>query len=127
MSAIIVTNNPLVKEKFGEDYNIEFVEGSLLDVLKKTRDKVHEGHKLLTHPLSGSVKPNETPYKSVLITYKKEDLDLDSTMMISSNVETVEKFISIKQPIRWEDKILEDFMEIDMRLIESGIKSMRQL
>jgi hypothetical protein len=74
----------------------------------------------------GSVKPNETPYKSVLISHDKQDLDLDSLLMISSNVETVQKFMNIKQPTEWKDKILEDFMVIDLDLISSGIESMRQ-
>lgn len=98
MEAIIVTNNSKVKQKYDAEYDVEFVDGGLLDVLIAVRDKIHEGHKLLTHPLMGSVKPNETPYKSVLISHDKQDLDLDSLLMISSNVETVQKFMNIKQP-----------------------------
>lgn len=127
MSAIIVTNNKAVKERYHEEYQISFVEGGLLDVLVVVRDKIHEGHKLLTHPLSGSVKPNETPYKSVLVSKGKGNLDLDSTIMISSSIETVEKFLNIKPPKEWQASVLEDFMEIDLALIESGIKSMRQI
>ncbi|MDI9475607.1 MAG: GrdX family protein [Natronincolaceae bacterium] len=126
MEAIIVTNNSKVKQKYDAEYDVEFVDGGLLDVLIAVRDKIHEGHKLLTHPLMGSVKPNETPYKSVLISHDKQDLDLDSLLMISSNVETVQKFMNIKQPTEWKDKILEDFMVIDLDLISSGIESMRQ-
>jgi hypothetical protein len=126
VEAIIVTNNSKVKQKYDAEYDVEFVDGGLLDVLIAVRDKIHEGHKLLTHPLMGSVKPNETPYKSVLISHDKQDLDLDSLLMISSNVETVQKFMNIKQPTEWKDKILEDFMVIDLDLISSGIESMRQ-
>lgn len=126
MKVIVITNNLEVKKKYEKEYNVKFVDGSLLDVLIVVRDKIHEGHKLLTHPLTGSVKPNETPYKSILVSYDKEDLDLDSVIMISSSIETVQKFINIKKPIKWNDKILEDFMEIDLTLISSGIKSMRQ-
>lgn len=127
MKAVIITNNPEVKRRYDKEYSLEFIDGSLLDVLITVRDKIHEGHKLLTHPLAGSVKPNETPYKSVLVSYdKKEDLDLDSLIMISSGIETTQKFINIKRPIKWENRILEDFMEIDLDLISSGIESMRQ-
>lgn len=126
MKVIVITNNLEVKKKYEKEYNVKFVDGSLLDVLIVVRDKIHEGHKLLTHPLTGSVKPNETPYKSILVSYDKEDLDLDSVIMISSSIETVQKFINIKKPIKWNDKILEDFMEIDLTLISSGIESMRQ-
>lgn len=126
MKAIVITNNSKVKQRYGKEYDIEFVDGGLLDVLITVRDRVHEGHELLTHPLTGSVKPNETPYKSVLISYDKGDLDLDSLLMISSNIETAQKFINIKKPIEWKDRVLEDFMEIDLDLINSGIESMRQ-
>ena len=126
MKAVVITNNLKVKQKYDKEYNVEFVDGSLLDVLIMVRDRIHEGHKLLTHPLAGSIKPNETPYKSVLISCNKGDLDLDSLLMISSNIETVQKFINIKRPIEWKEKILEDFMVIDLDLISSGIESMRQ-
>ena len=126
MGAIVITNNPKVRQKYGKNYSIGFIDGGMLDVLIAVRDKIHEGHKLLTHPLAGSVKPNETPYRSVLVSHDKGDLDLDSLIMISSSIETVQKFLNIKKPIKWEDRILEDFMEIDLDLISSGIESMRQ-
>ncbi len=126
MRAVVITNNLKVKQRYDKEYDVEFVHGGLLDVLIMVRDRVHEGHKLLTHPLAGSVKPNETPYKSVLISCDKGDLDLDSLLMISSNIETTQKFINIKRPIEWKEKILADFMEIDLDLISSGIESMRQ-
>ena len=61
----IVTNNPLVKETLENEYHIEFVECSYEEILRKVRNYIYEGYELLTHPLSGSVKPNETPYKSI--------------------------------------------------------------
>ncbi|MFW5649635.1 MAG: GrdX family protein [Candidatus Alkaliphilus sp. MAG34] len=126
MKAIVVTNNLKVKQRYDKEHNVRFIDGSLLDVLTAVRDRIHEGHKLLTHPLAGSVKPNETPYRSILISYDKNDLDLDSLLMISSSIETVQKFLNIKKPIEWKEKILEDFMEIDLDLISSGIESMLQ-
>lgn len=59
---MIITNNPLVKEKLGEDYHVEYEELSYEDTLKKVQKMIFQGYRLLTHPLSGSVKPNETPY-----------------------------------------------------------------
>ena len=71
----IVTNNPLVKETLENEYHIEFVECSYEEILRKVRNYIYEGYELLTHPLSGSVKPNETPYKSIMVSEKKEKLD----------------------------------------------------
>jgi len=126
VKAKIITNNVKVSDKYNNKYDVEFVDGSYLDVLVLARNKIHEGYKLLTHPLSGSVKPNETPYKSLVISYEKEDLHIDSLMIIEESIHTVQKFISIKTHIKWNDEILEDFMEIDSTLLDSGIESMRQ-
>ncbi|MBM7614381.1 GrdX family protein [Alkaliphilus hydrothermalis] len=123
--ATIITNNKVVLDKYNDKFHLEFIDGTLLEVLKITRDKIHEGHKLLTHPLSGSVKPNETVYKSVLVSNEKGKLDMDSLMIIESAIETAEKFINMKRPPQWNEGILEDFMEIDCTLIDSGIESMK--
>ncbi|KAB3529187.1 GrdX family protein [Alkaliphilus serpentinus] len=127
MKAIIETNNPLVAEKYKDQYMIDFHEDSLVSVLNRVRDKIHEGHQLLTHPLSGSVKPNETIYKSILLSYSKGELDMNSLMIIESSIETALKLIHMKKPPQWSEKILADFREIDYTLIKSGIESMRQL
>ena len=124
--AIIITNNPQVKEEYGDKYQIALIEGTYLEVLYSARDKVHEGHRLLTHPLSGSVKPNETPYKSLIISKEKQSLHMDSLMIIEDSIGTAQKFMNTKMPRQWNDEILRDFMEIDFRLISSGIESMRQ-
>ena len=127
MNGIIITNNIKVRERYENEYPIEFIDGCYLDVLYLTRNKVHEGYMLLTHPLSGSVKPNETPYKSLVISDLKQNLHMDSLMIIENSIITAEKFIQAKTPQNWDCEILEDFMEIDSRLIDSGIESMRQI
>lgn len=99
---------------------------SYLDVLLKARDKIHEGHSLLTHPLSGSVKPNETPYKSVAISVESTTLNMESLMIIEESINTAKKFIGGKKTPNWTEQILEDFQAIDFYLIRSGIESMDQ-
>jgi len=109
VKAKIITNNTKVSYKYNNKYDIEFVEGSYMDVLLLARNKIHEGYKLLTHPLSGSIKPNETPYKSLVISYEKEDLHIDSLMIIEKSIHTAQKFISIKtQEILLEHVLLQE-------------------
>ena len=48
---MIITNNPLVKEKLGEDYHVEYEELSYEDTLKKVQKMIFQGYRLLTHPL----------------------------------------------------------------------------
>ncbi|RKD22526.1 hypothetical protein SAMN02745883_00611 [Caminicella sporogenes DSM 14501] len=127
MKKIIVTNNRLVCEKFHKNVDIIFNEDfSYLDVLKCVRDKIHEGHKLLTHPLSGSVKPNETPFKSVVISFDKGNMDFDSLAIIEESIIAAEKFINQKKLPKYSERVLDDCRFIDYCLIRSGIDSIDQ-
>lgn len=117
----IITNNTLVKEKLGKEYNVEYENLSFEDTLKKVRDRIYSGHRLLTHPLSGSVKPNETPYKSVMITKQAGTLDLESMEIIESAVHACSKFQFRSDKYRPE--VYEDFRIVDCTLIESAIPS----
>ena len=84
---IIITNNPLVRDKRSES-EVEFYDTDYLGVLKAARDKIHLGHGLLTHPLSGSVKPGETPYKTVVLTREKGVLDEKALAIIEASIQT---------------------------------------
>ena len=127
MKKIIITNNVLVHDKYNERMEMIYLEDlSYLDVLIFIRDKIHEGHTLLTHPLSGSIKPNETPFKSAAISFEKGKLDLQSLEIIDSSIATAKKFIEGKTTPNWTKEILEDFMLIDFNLIDGAVQSMDQ-
>lgn len=119
---IIVTNNPMSKEQFGSKYKVIFIEGTMMDILKKVRNNIHEGHKLLTHPLMSSIKPNETPYRTVCISKEKlSKVDLQSLSIIEESIMTTEKFLSDFNTPQWNEKILLDFQLIDSDLIYHAI------
>jgi len=121
---IIITNNESVYNTYKDDIQIEyFEEYKFLDVLRYCRDRVHKGAKLLTHPLTGSVKPNETPFKSIMMSKETGPLDVESLMMIDSAIEVTEKFLSNHEVKDWPAKILDDFRLIDFGLIRSAIES----
>ncbi|HCO18252.1 GrdX family protein [Gudongella oleilytica] len=123
MKNIIVTNNYLVRDKFNSLFEIEFVEGlDYLEVLSIVRDKLHIGHQLLTHPLSGSIKPNETPYKSVVISGKRAELDQSGLIIVEESIVTASKFIANKPTPNWPEGILDDFRVIDLSLMENVIE-----
>ncbi|KNF10134.1 gylcine reductase operon associated protein GrdX [Gottschalkia purinilytica] len=120
MNIILITNNPLVFEKYANNQNVEYYEVSYLEILNIIRDKIHIGHKLLTHPLSSSLKPNETPYKTVLITKEKySSVDTDSIIIIESSILTAKKFIRNKQTPDWNQLILDDFQVVDLSLVDN--------
>ena len=120
MKYIIITNNPLVKEKY-VDKEVEFYDKSYQEILQIVKNKIALGHKMLTHPLSGSVKPKETPYKSIMISKDKEYVDLDSLELIESAIATCEKFK--ERSDKWTPQVLKDFQLVDFTLIDSAMGS----
>lgn len=119
---IVVTNNELSKSEFEGKYVVDFVEGGTLDVFKKARDYVHKGHELLTHPLMSSIKPNETPFRTVLVSKSPlEKMDYQSLSYIEEGIHTTEKFLKGFGFPEWTEQVLEDFKVIDYDLIYHAI------
>ena len=112
----MVTNNILAKNRLAHAFDVEYHDVSYINILHIVRDYVHKGHALLTHPLSGSVKPGETPYKSIVISKDAGSLDLKSLSIIEESIACCRKFDSKTIP----ESALRDFMEIDLSLIQGG-------
>jgi len=115
MKAKLITNNPVVKNRL-DAFDVEYHDVSYLDILILVRNYIHKGHTLLTHPLSGSVKPKETPYKSIVISSGASGLDIQSVSTIEESIACVGRFKDREIPA----SALKDFMEIDCSLIESS-------
>ncbi len=125
MNKTIITNNKLVYEKLNEKIETQFLSKySYIEILEHVRDMIHEGNKLLTHPLSGSLKPNETPFKSIVVSKKKEDLDLEGLSIIEDSIASAQKFISGKPTPQYNERILNDFRLIDLSLLENAVNRM---
>ena len=111
----IITNNPLVVRCMSDYYTIDYHEISFREILVKVRDMVYEGYELRTHPIAGSVKPNETPYKSIVVTKEKKGFNMEHANMCANAIVTFDKFT----PIGWTlpERILQDFQLIDYTLL----------
>lgn len=119
MRDILITNNRLTQESYKNGCEIVFIESSMKDVLMAVRDYIHKGHTLLSHPLSGSVKPGENPYKSVLISAQKTSaIDFDSLSIIENAIVTAGKF-QLKYK-NLTDEMRRDFEMVDYSLITSA-------
>ena len=114
---ILVTNNPLAKERYRNQFRIEYLEAPFIDVLTCVRDHIHKGRRLLTHPLSGSVKPNETPYKSVLISEAYGTTDVQSVCIIEESIMAINRFTLKPIP----EHCLPDLQAVDLSLITSAL------
>ena len=113
----ILTNNPSLQAVFPGKYpnlqcEIDYRELSFEALLMAVRDEVHKGAHVLSHPLDGSVKPMETPYKSVLI-------DFDSLSLIENAIATCKKFQV--QEREFLPEVQADFQMIDRSLMESAL------
>jgi len=117
---MIITNNDWVLNKYKDIYNVVYIEGTFKDVLISVRDKIHIGHELLTHPLGSSVKPSETPYKSVIVSDNKNYTSFDSIYMIENAIITYDKFNKDKLKLI-SDKVKEDLKLIDLTVLESAL------
>ena len=115
---IVVTNNPLVKAQYEDTYCVDFIETDLVGILTAVRDLTHKGHRLLTHPLMGSVKPNESPYKSVVISKTTEGTDEQSVTIVEESIQAAKKFIPKEIP----ELYLNDLQVVDLSLIRSALK-----
>lgn len=117
----VLTNNPLVRDTLKEKKEVIYKEISYEDVLREARDRVYRGYRLLSHPLSGSVKPNETPYKSIMIGNRKEEIDAQSVRIIESAIESCRKFVFKSD--KYKPEVYKDFQLIDWTLLESAMAS----
>ena len=118
---MVITNNPLVRCRLYDTHEVIYLELSYEELLKVVRDRIYEGHRLLTHPLSGSVKPKETPYKSVLISERKEKVDGESVRLIENAILVCQKFQDKSK--YYKEEVYKDFQLVDWTLLESGLAS----
>lgn len=112
----IITNNPLVRDVLGEYYKVEYYEGlSYRDILVKVRDLVYSGYELLTHPMAGSVKPNETMFKSIVVGTDMKGVEIEHCNLMMNALITCDKFKPTG--IKYSEYHIKDFQLIDYTLL----------
>ena len=123
---MLVTNNPLLNEQISSR---DFVEGNSLDVLIRTRNLIHKGWVLLTHPLYGNLRPHQHPYRSILM----ERASDSSSSVDPLSVEYIENAIAIysAQSSRilsvegMSEDVRQDFAFIDADLMKESLSRYR--
>ena len=121
--ATIVTNNPRVYDKYKDETHVILLK-KYEEVLLKVRDLVYDRHVLLTHPQASSLKPNQTPYKSIMVSDlpREQEEFYSQEMTIENSILSCRKFLEIKQTPNWTEEIRKDFMIVDLSLIEGAIQ-----
>lgn len=125
---VIITNNPSLEPEFSRVHpelmcSIDYRDVTFLELMEIVRNKVHMGSKILTHPLDGSVKPMETPYKSILLDESHDSLDFDSLSLIENAIDACHKFLL--QDREFLPEVQDDFQTIDRSLMESALDTAR--
>lgn len=111
----IVTNNPKVPACYD---NIIFVQGSYEDVLLKTRDYVHLGHNLVSHPLGASIRMFFSPYRSIVIGQHSPVNSNLSIEIIENSIANYKKHMTTRTP---DTANAEDYATIDLELLQSAL------
>ncbi|OAN13201.1 GrdX [Photobacterium jeanii] len=128
----IITNNPNISALHTE-ININH-QPNVNSVLTTTRNKVHAGSEIISHPLAGSVKPHETPYRSIIIYNQNDTLDMESLNTIEQAIERYQLLCKSNSDIltfspedietKFPARAANDFRLIDKQLILSCLASL---
>ena len=101
-----------------------------MDVLTAARDAIHVGSELLTHPLYGNLRPNQQPYRSILLRNftQNEERDfgksayLESTSMIEEAVLLYRSYGSrLIAPECLSHATREDYAFVDSELMRESL------
>ena len=116
---IIITNNPMAAQKFADRGEMVFLpEADYRQVLVAVRDKVYLGHQLMNHPLYGSLRPNETPYRTVALTASRlPQPDAEMCMIMSDALTMVDRF-TLPEVSAMSQRIRQDYQMIDCDLVQ---------
>lgn len=118
---ILVTNNRKAEEKYRDIFEIRF-EDNYEAVLLKTRDMVYSGYSLLTHPQASSLKPNQTPVRSVLLyPYRAGDDHGRDCLLIEDVLHIYWQWQEIAPtPESYKEAVRNDFETIDLSMIDGA-------
>lgn len=126
---LVVTNNPRVKEsivaqQLDKTHRLVWVDGYTEDVLRNVRNLCHNNHRLITHPLTGSVKPNHTPYKTVVLEESDPQVvDLESMVLAETSLNKTLDLLKSRPRPAAALRCLDDFAVIDLDFFKSYLLS----
>ncbi|MBT9136166.1 MAG: hypothetical protein DDT34_01239 [Firmicutes bacterium] len=120
--SIILTNNKSIALR---PTDVLISSPNMLAVLETARDYVHLGHHLLTHPLAGSVKPNENPCRSLVLTCDRLGVDPQSVQLIEGCLSLARRMLKERPLSSFPPSVLADLELIDRSLLETGVESLR--
>lgn len=90
---LIVTNNPMGGEGVRRAGEVRlYPEDTYREILVRARDLVYIGHRLRNHPLYGSLRPHETPYRTVVLSDRPQTPDGEECLIMSEAITRIDTF-----------------------------------
>jgi hypothetical protein len=114
----ILTNNPSVAAKYE---NVMYIEGTVDEVLVKTRNLIQSGESLVTHPLPASIRMMYTPYRSVVIGQASGSSDFLQLEIVEESITKYRRIIEYRNV---DIKNNKDYENLDLWLLESALHEM---
>lgn len=112
---MIITNNPLVAEKYE---NVLWTEGSVEKTLIIVRDFIHQGYELVSHPLAASLRMLFSPYRSIIIGSKKGKLNFEHAQIIEDSIIKYKNHMDLRKT---DDRTRDDYKKVDLLLLEAAL------
>lgn len=124
---VLFTNNP---QLFLYCTSIHKISGTSWDILLEARNRIHQGWKLLTHPLYGNFLPSQQPYRSLLLRSpenpgKRGMVDLDSFSLIEEALGVYRPYKekgTLRQLGTHAPEIEEDYSLLDRHLLQQSLE-----
>lgn len=116
---ILVTNNDRAAKKLGEQVGQVILLETYEEVLMKARDLIHTNHQLLSHPQASSLKPNQTPYRSILLYSRPGNNQYGDISLIEEAIQAFRKWNTVKCTPKYDSAVSNDYKTIDLSMLEN--------
>jgi len=121
---LIITNNPMVSKL--ADYEHYWVDGECKEVIMQAYNLVAAGHQLISHPLAGSIKPNQNSYKSILVSKLPDEVDIEVLKLVGNCLRKAEEFMENKIHLDLKAAYWQDLQLMDLDLLLSALQSIQE-
>ena len=116
---LIVTNNPMAAKEFAGQGEVRlYPEDTYREILVRARDLVYIGHRLCNHPLYGSLRPHETPYRTVVLSDRPQTPDGEECLIMSEAITRIDTFTPPDRA-KMPNRFLEDYQMIHCCLVRN--------
>lgn len=118
-----LTNNPwMLQESIS---GVEFHPVSIPQLFSLADAELARGYRLLSHPLTGSIRPDITPYKSILLSGVPDGPDQEGREILRHAICYTDALFHMReQPLSalWDAEAREDFGYVDCSLIRVALE-----